>query len=169
MDIDQDQEIQISTIAKQVCDVSIEIDALTAQVQPVLDRIKDLKKQKKDLKNLLAPVMEAQSVEKVSTTAVQICLRANAQKMKPFNHETVKLALDEYRVTKEPNLMVDEIVNFIDDYRKSHKDRAPAVSFRKTKDYVPLPVTAVQPVKVGAPSSTRFAPPPSNVVLPFAI
>lgn len=156
----------ISGVAKQMSDLQVEIDTLTAQIEPVVQRIKELKKNKVELRKQLTPVMQEQNVQKVSTPAVQICLKPNACKIKPFNRDTVQLALQEYYRTKNVELDVADAMAFIEEYRKLHKDVFSAITLRKSKDYVPLQVQQVQPVRLV--QSTKAAT-QQQQVQPFAI
>ena len=153
-------EADVSDVAKQISDISMEIDVLTAQIGPVSERIKALKKQKTELKQLLVPAMESLDVKKINTPAVQINLKTNSARVRPYNKDTVHDALEAYKAEKLPTMIVDDVLHFIDTYRQENKVVTPCVTLKKNKDCVPPQVPSVQPMRIASVAATpRFTPP----------
>lgn len=159
-------EADVSDVAKQISDISMEIDLLTTQIGPVSERIKTLKKQKTELKKQLAPAMVNLDVKKINTPAVEINLKSNSARVRPYNKETVHDALEAYKTDKLPEMVVDDVLEFIDAYRQENKIISSSVTLKKTKDYVPAQVPAVQPLRLGVTSTPRH---PMAPVQPYQL
>jgi septal ring factor EnvC (AmiA/AmiB activator) len=156
-------EQDISVIAKQVSDVTAEVDALTIQIQPVLDRIKELKRTKKELTERLAPMMQSENVDHVKTPSVQISMKQNATRMPSFNRASVEEALREYFRVNEIKADAEHVLQFIDEYRKNHKtDIGTTILYRKSADYIPPNVQTVQPAQIN--NNNKNTPRTKNVV-----
>ena len=146
-----DSQQQITHAAQAISTITVEIDALTNQIQPVVDRIKELKKSKKDLKDQIQPMLKSENLQRVNTPAVQIAYKAESLKKPPFNAETVRAAAAEFFRTKNLGLApsaADEFIVFVEKFRTENKLVSESVSFRKSTDYTSPQVTQVQPMKM---------------------
>lgn len=143
--------VNLSAVAKQLSETTIEIEALNAQIEPVVERIKELKQRQKELRAALQGGMNEQNVEKINTPAVQISFKSGTTRVRPFNRETVQLALGEFFRVNNVHADAKSVIEYIDTYRKENKMEIGGVVRLKKNADLELPnVSAVQPLKVVA-------------------
>lgn len=161
---------RIGTIAAEISAVTIELDCLTRQVEPVLARIKELKARQKELREELKPVMTPK--QDIDTPGVNITMSANPSKRKrPFNAETVKLALEEYTRVKNVSLDIVDVITFVEKFRSSNKlEVGHLIRFSKRDDMPKPAIKPVQPVNISIGGVGRKAQDSSddnNMIQPF--
>lgn len=161
MDTDVDAGIDVDAdlgaIANKISSITIEIDALTQQIEPVLARLRELKKEKSNLKTQLQPVMKTANVEHMTTQAVQISYKPDSKRKPPFNRQFVEVALQAFFESRPAQFTAQAALTFMDTFRNEHKLVTESVTFRKAKDYVAPTVQSVRPVHVRTATSQSGA------------
>lgn len=160
--MDQD----LSDTAQLISQLTVEIDILVAQIEPITARLKQLKDQRNALKVKIQPVMKIANVQRMQTPTMNIAYRPTVYRVPPFNKNVVFDAASEFFKKHNINITPDAFMGFIEDYRKSNKKQSEGVSFRKNSEYVQPTVPTVQPHKV---SNIQQAQVPEPEIKPYEI
>jgi small-conductance mechanosensitive channel len=131
---------ELEALAYQVEQLQMQIDAVQTQVKPHTEackplraQIKELKAQQAELKLRMCPVMKRAECKRVRSDHVDLQYNPNSKKMLPMKAPLFKLALAAYFEPRRMAVDVDELAEFIEQYRKDNKVVSETVSVKRRK------------------------------------
>ena len=116
------QQQQQSDFVTALSSIVMEIEKLNFQIKPAMDKIKELRKLRKELEKQLEPVMSESGINYQHAPGIDIEYQQNATKIPPFKEELVAKVAQMYFQARNVAHVVsgDELMQFIQDYRKKN-------------------------------------------------
>lgn len=131
MESHTDDDVRV--LGKRMSEIMAEIDKLTAQIQPVLDRLKELRAEKAETRSQLEPAMKVTSINNINTPACKITFKAQSLRIRPYNKDLVKDAAKSFFASRGYACNIDDFVDFVDGYRKQNKQAVDKLMLTKAR------------------------------------
>lgn len=137
----------VSTAIRDIYTVSKEIEAIEQQIQPLLERLKVLRKERTSMQEAVVPQMKqaAKQMAKCAEMSVEVKPK---KKVPPFNAKLVGAALAAFFSQHGVQINVEEVMKYIEDFRQANakmEDKAKISGFaRKKKEPTPDKIQVVE-------------------------